>query len=488
MGFKLVIGNPQLRNGMQSIGGKPASGKNVTDRAYLASKRRCHYGLTDSKQRSFGVREEYRMSWTLFQSVLAVLRSLTLEARCHQLPGPPSYLWAVRTPVFVDYVWHIINKFTTGFELVLAQCSEGLTTWEQTKMMDMFPQCLRVAVGGYDYSRQGALWWSRRELPQPVDLLRVYHGLGFGRTLEQFGYCWIEPRINWATLKFFPDITDSVVFGNGTLHQRYLKHGGHVRHFFDLSRRADLGLEWLQRYPMGDAITDQIVSWLCHICLQPMRAVVLHSIQSDLRPNVRTTILEDHVQFCRKGLSAALINGMTAVSGNRARVKSPQEVAQALFGLNEGWPLGHWENKPFRKLHQWTCTSLQHIPTENRLLQLFNCRLRRYLFAHHWVLPYPTLGGLAPRTKDGKRRWFYIDVQGEAGHAKENASLESWYWARTRWRPDYPTPLPQYLRWIPDEWQSWAHRHIGQTLSHEVNTAVCGVIPCEAFVTLLFEI
>ncbi|EWZ78630.1 hypothetical protein FOWG_17136 [Fusarium oxysporum f. sp. lycopersici MN25] len=277
--------DPQLRNSIQSIGGKPASGKKVTDRAYLASKRRYHYGLTDSKQRSFGVREEY-----------------------------------LRTPVFVDYVWHNINKFTTGFELVRAQCSRGLTTWEQTKMMDMFLQCLRVAVGGHDYSREGALWWSRRELPQPVGLPQVYYGLGFSQTLEQYGYCWIEPRINWTLLKFLPDITDLVLFGNGTLHQRFMKHGGHARHFFSLSRRADLGLEWLRQYPMEDAITDQIMSWLYHICLQQIRADVLHSIQGDLRPQVRTTILDDHIQFCRKGLSAPLVSGMTARYGAIVRV------------------------------------------------------------------------------------------------------------------------------------------------------------------------
>jgi hypothetical protein len=45
----LLTLDPQLRNGMQSIGGKPASGKHITDRAYLASKRRCHYSLIDSK-------------------------------------------------------------------------------------------------------------------------------------------------------------------------------------------------------------------------------------------------------------------------------------------------------------------------------------------------------------------------------------------------------------------------------------------------------
>ncbi|KAI3565766.1 hypothetical protein IWW34DRAFT_581921, partial [Fusarium oxysporum f. sp. albedinis] len=86
------------------------------------------------------------------------------------------------------YVWHNINKVTTGFELIRAR---------------------------------RALWWSRRELPQLAGLLRVYYGLGFSQTLEQCGYCWIEPRIDWNLLRFPPDITGSVLFGNGTLHQRF---------------------------------------------------------------------------------------------------------------------------------------------------------------------------------------------------------------------------------------------------------------------------
>jgi hypothetical protein len=72
-------------------------------------------------------------------------------------------------------------------------------------MMDIFLRYLRVAVGGHDYSREGALWWSRRELPQPAGLLGAYYGLGFSQTLEKYGYCWIEPRIDWTLLKFLPD-------------------------------------------------------------------------------------------------------------------------------------------------------------------------------------------------------------------------------------------------------------------------------------------
>jgi hypothetical protein len=39
--------DPRLHHGAQNISRKPQSGRSVVDRAYLASKRRYHYGLMD---------------------------------------------------------------------------------------------------------------------------------------------------------------------------------------------------------------------------------------------------------------------------------------------------------------------------------------------------------------------------------------------------------------------------------------------------------
>jgi hypothetical protein len=58
--------------------------------------------------------------------------------------------------------------------------------------------------------------------------MQVQYGLGFSRTLEQYGYCWLESRIDWDRLTFLPDITDSVLFGTGNLQRRHLQCGGHV--------------------------------------------------------------------------------------------------------------------------------------------------------------------------------------------------------------------------------------------------------------------
>lgn len=382
--LRLLALDSGLRDGVQNIRMKSTWSKNITDRAYLASKQRCHVGLMDSQQRSFGVREEYRISWVLFQSVLSVLRSLPSTCRRLRLQAPPSYLRTIRTPDFIHFLWNNVNKFTTGFEVVRAKASTGLTTWEQTKVMDMFLHCLRVAIGGHDYSRKASLWWSRRKLQTPVtEPLNVRYGLGFSQTLEHYGYCWLEPLVDWNKLSFLPEVTHSVLFRLGTLQKRYLKCGGHVRHFFDTSRQADLAFEWLQNRGNGSVVTNRIISWLVHLCLQQIRIDVLRAIRRDIRPEMHSAILDGTIQFCYKGLSSILLCGMTAVAGLGTQHKNPLNTTRALSKYEDRRLRENWENKPFRKLyHRISCT-LKQLPPKRRLSDIFLCRLYRCLFTYH---------------------------------------------------------------------------------------------------------
>ena len=142
-------------------------------------------------------------------------------------------------------------------------------------------------------------------------------------------YYWIEFRIDWARPAFYPDITDFVLFGSGTLQRQYLQCGGHIQHFFDRTRRADLGLEWLRQYPKEDAITNRILSGLAHLCLRQIRLDILRTIRREIRPDAPLAILDDQVQFCRQGLSAILNRDMTAVTGHRTSFKNPHQAVRA---------------------------------------------------------------------------------------------------------------------------------------------------------------
>lgn len=121
-GLEEMALDPQIREGARNAaGGRRREGR-IVEQAYLASKHRVRDALEDSRQKSFGIREEHRVSWTLFRALQA---RLDLEHRPSlkiTLTGCPSYAWAVKTAVYLDFLWRSADKFATGFEVVLAQC------------------------------------------------------------------------------------------------------------------------------------------------------------------------------------------------------------------------------------------------------------------------------------------------------------------------------------------------------------------------------
>jgi hypothetical protein len=68
-----------------------------------------------------------------------------------------TYVWPIRTVVYTNFLYRNVDKFATGFEVVLARCQRDYVTWEQTKIMAMFLRCLRYALNGHQLSRESAL-------------------------------------------------------------------------------------------------------------------------------------------------------------------------------------------------------------------------------------------------------------------------------------------------------------------------------------------
>ena len=467
--------DPRLREGMRTLNPWARQSYNVIEQTYEASKRRCDYALSDSQQRSFGVREEYRISWALQQRIVATLRSLDAEHQSVRLPGPLPCLWALRTPSFLGFMWHNINKFVTGFELVRNESTRpgtGPVTWEQTKVMDMFLSCLRVSFAGNDYSRLSALWWDRREFPATSDgLPNVCHGLGFSHTMEESGYCWMDRLVDWERMRFLPSVTDTILFGDGTLQKRYLRNGGHVKKFFDLGRCTDVALEYLDAYPDEDRVTDRMLSWLCHICLQQMRIDTLLTIRKYVAVEDPVALLDDQIQFSHAGLSPWLLCDISIPQGNRMRLKSPCQLADALFAFGDNALREYWDLKPFRILYQRIYSALGRFSAQRHLVNIFSHRIKRYLYAYHWILPYPNGRALVTKTRDeGIPQWVSISVDDHGGVPLEETNPNVWYRLQGRrpWRAGYPPSYPTYLQWSREEWRSWVDANVGKELPHGI--------------------
>jgi hypothetical protein len=459
-GLEELALDPQIRQGARNAAGGHRRDARIVERAYCASKRRARDALTDSRKKSFGIREEHRISWSLFQALLRRLRLESHEDLEIVLSDCPSYVWAIKTEVYLNFLWRSADKFATGFEVVRARCRAELVTWEQTKMMAMFLRCLRFVFGGHLLRRESALWWSKRErtVGQPPRQ-RVWYGLGFSNTLSRYKYCWLEPRIDWNQLAFKSEVTDQVLFGNNMLRDQYLRRGGQVRDFFGATRRLELALQWIGLYHEEATIRDRLIHWMVHLCLQQFRVDVLGSVKLEILEEQREEALEANRSFCYEYLESILAQGVYLLSGNRCDFKQATHLGHSLFDFDDGRIRTHWEDRPFRKLYRRTRTALGVRFGPTGTVQTFSRRFWRCLYAFHWILPYPCAEVLMQTTKMGQRMWYSIQPQVAVNRPVEQLKPEEWEWARKSWRAGQAPALPLYLSWTKEEWEEWIERH-----------------------------
>ena len=455
-GLEELALDPQIRQGARHAAGGHRRDAKILERAYCASKRRTRDALLGSKKKSFGIREEHRISWALF---LRLLNRLRLEARedleVVMLDCPP-YAWAIKAEVYLNFLWRSADKFATGFEVVHARCRRELVTWEETKMMAMFLRCLRFVFGGHELRRESALWWSRRERPT-----RVWYGLGFCNTLPRYKYCWLEPRIDWDRLTFKSRVTDEVLFGNSALRGQYLRRGGQVRDFFDATRQLELALDWIDRHHRSEVIRDRLIFWMVHICLQQFRLDILRSIRSEISVDHQEEALDGTQPFCYEYFEEIMAGSVYLISGNRCDFKQASHLGHFLFDFDDGRTRAHWEDRPFRKLYRRARTALSLRHAALRLERTFSRRFWRSLYAYHWILPYPCAEVLLQTTKQGQRMWYSVQPGPVAREALELRDPSEWEWARKSWQPGRPTRFPEYASWSKEEWQGWIERHAG---------------------------
>ena len=461
-GLEEMALDPQIRQAARHLAGGHRRDAAIIERAFCASKRRAHEALRDSRYKSFGIRAEFRISWPVFRAVMDRLRWREPGEELEVVhTDAPSYTWAIKTDVYLDFLWRNLDKFASLFELIRARCRQDLVTWEQTKMMAMPLRCLRFVLGGHQLNRESALWWSRRERqvgnpPQP----RIWYGLGFCNTLPRYGYCWLEPRIDWERLVFQSAVTDRVLFGNGMLRGQYLRRGGQIEDFFHTTRRLELALDWIVQHRERERIRDQLIFWMVHICLQQFRVDVLSSIKSEIQEDHREEALRGIEPFCFEYFEEILLDNVYLISGNRCDFKQPTHLGYFLFDFDDGRVRAHWENRPFRKLYRRAQTALSLLPRELRLGQTFSRRFWRCLFAYHWVLPCPCAEVLTQTTKQGQRMMYSIELTEETTRGVEWAAPTAWKWERKSWRPGRPPRPPPYLSWSRDEWEQWMGRQL----------------------------
>ncbi|EGU73900.1 hypothetical protein FOXB_15591, partial [Fusarium oxysporum f. sp. conglutinans Fo5176] len=398
----------RLRRTWELVGGALSHQPAALMKAYLYTKLRCHFALLGSTKKSFGIREEHRVSKDLLNAIDTEFHSRQLQDERLTVPAnqnSPYYDFTTET-VLRWLRWNI-NKFCVGFEMVYSLQDPHFVTWEHTRIMLMFLRCLQFSYSGGLIQKSGGCWQDVRLQPdanQP-DGLRRTEGLGFRHTMETYGYAWFLDKVDWETLTFKQPHAAYMMFNNPSMQAAYHARYSQVRDVRIDFIRVDKARQWMIEFSSVPDCLQLLEKYLQQLCLCAFRKDVFTYIKSVLHPDHVEAALAGEVPLCYDSVHDALAERHRPPQlayGNRLAVKN----IDVLFAWLWEWKDGHferkgWKDKPYRMLFQ---QGFQAVKTARGVdgARKWRQELKKSFFKSHWMLPYPQSQGFMRKDKETK--------------------------------------------------------------------------------------
>ncbi|KAF9890022.1 hypothetical protein FE257_006702 [Aspergillus nanangensis] len=358
-GMETLALDPKLRKTWQTVGGGLSHNPIALNRAYLATKQRCHAALQGSIQKVFGLREEHRVSHILFNQIIQEFS----DRGQFTIPFPRTsdsaeHFYALPTATLLQWFQWNINKFCVGFEMVYSLNDRHFVTWEHTRMMLMFLRCLPFSYSGGLLERVSGCWrdvWFRPD-PTQLDGLRRCEGLGFQHNMEQSGYGWFLNKINWEMMVFRQPAAPYMQFNNPSLQAAYHARYSQVRDvrvdFICISQIH----QWMTEFSGIHTCQEYLQKYLRQLCLRAFRKDVFAQIQPLIKKESIPAALAGDIPLCWPSLEEALLPQHCppyVAAGNRMAVKHIDVLFTWLWEWRDGrFQRKGWENKPYRLLYQ----------------------------------------------------------------------------------------------------------------------------------------
>ncbi len=468
--------DPEVRKAAASAARSATSNIHVLERAYLACKARVDRAIQDAQVESWSARQEIRIVWRtkdLLQSRLSASSRATRSPTT--LLQPPNYICRLPTQKFCEYLWHSANKFASVFEYIQSAYRHGRIPWDATGLMVMALRLLEHCVSASDLSREGALYWDRRENPATGN---HWQGLGFRASLQEYNYCWPKEVVYWPELRWKTQYQSSMLFGNRALRQRYARYSqGLIASFEDDLRHVEQMGRWLRLTPDPEKQRTMMIH-IAHVVLRRLRCDLLgRETVTSAQPatKIRTNALPQQQDFflCHDSLVKIYGKALSLSAGNHTKFRDPLTMVKYLFGRKDdmdqkGWRL-HCASKPYRVLFFTATDEIERGYSGSNARLHWEGLFYRELVEYHWLYPIPDTskkaGTLSTRTErrqsdkwNGETQIRWWPIKRRKG-PKQPGDLLGWAWGGTKVGQNVergqPKPYPPHLGWSTTDWKSW---------------------------------
>jgi hypothetical protein len=404
--------DPGYIRSLQQEGGGSTFSKGVCEFAYLHSKKRAHANLLDNRWKSYGVREEHRISLSMMEEIHQQWVQWDLydadDVGGISLPLP---YYIVPTTDLFDFLYAQINKYCFLFEHILAHTAKTYSLPE-TMVMVVALRALRFCYGSNLLQRESLLCKDRWEVRHGQKII-VKEGLGMQDSMERCGLGWFLPKFKWATWRFGAPHGENMLVGNTLMHEEYTRRWRAVKDLRDVFIRFNQAESWYERYNMQDNQGLE-KAWLEYLLLLNLEQFDVDVWRALLKANKRTQELRANVgqwtevmQFCYRDMKKMfVVNGVACgphlVTGNKMQFQKVMDVLNFLFLWDEQERPG-WGNKPYRVILQKTFELLERRIGYRRADKWLD-EFFHVVRLTHWLLPYPSNGALITSTKSSHRQ------------------------------------------------------------------------------------
>lgn len=391
-------------------------------KAYLAGKFRAHSSLRDARKRSFGVREEHRVSLELWDQVLPILIQREQENTLSRTAAViERRFFIVPSDAYFGAVYGQMNKFCLGFEYILWRVSPTHTTWEETQAAILFLRSLQRSFS----SSMVQLWkdrWTRQIGPDRPP--SVHQGLNIGGLSGRTGFGWFSPLFDWNRWTLKDQYISLVLQEHPRLLQHYQVKYASLRETHGIFIKLQLIEHWWRKHESVAGVKLALVEYLCGLCIAQFRKDIWGYLleRGEVSREHKTYLTTMDVPLCYLALKLYLADKEPwFVTGNKADVKTIPALAAYLFdeepyvidpkrGKEVFKDRRGWNNKTYRIIF-YKCLALLNRAGTQEWAELLDGMVKSTVSTQNFVLPYPDPTGFFAKTKQMRGRGTDAEVK-----------------------------------------------------------------------------
>ncbi|KAF8534327.1 hypothetical protein BDD12DRAFT_860927 [Trichophaea hybrida] len=434
-GIEAIAIDPRLTKAFQLAGGATVVNPEQVHRAYLASRDRTLQGLADSTWKSFGVREEHRVTVELLERITQELQKPQWYAKCTKLKDYPavSPWFTISTMSVLDFLRFNLVRFLLPLEYLVAKSEGQEIGWETTKIMVMLIRSAKWCYRASPLQREAGLWRKKITVKSNGEEKEKL-GMDFEGMMKVANYGWFgEGRIDWNTWTFTPSTSERMLFNNNALFQSFTARWPQVKS----AREVYLALDSLRSPLQKTSSRNGILlarQYMNMQCIMMYRAYVWDFFQNDMvfdSQEDRAECLKGNISLCHKNLLERADPIKFQWKIIEPRTKSQKCVLNQvalIWGFDDEVQRGEWaDQRPFRQLFQY-CYGVLKESVGQIIADSWKQRFTTVFLKYTWTFPRTTTHHFIlkdPKDQKAEKRYNWTTVVHQ--HVDEVRQQINWH-------------------------------------------------------------